>query len=74
MASRRLSALEPFSLFDEQDKIGLHPHQQPCSAGAINVGIDQGLHFGALQTNVPAYPGDISLKLGEFSVHLDIRT
>jgi hypothetical protein len=64
MASRRLSALEPFSLFNEQDKIGLHPHQQPCSAGAINVGIDQGLHFGALQTNVPAYPSDVSLKLG----------
>jgi hypothetical protein len=64
MASRRLSALEPFSLFDEQHKISLHTHQPARGAGAINVGIDQRLHFGTLQANVPAYAGDVSVKLG----------
>jgi hypothetical protein len=62
--SRRFPVLEPFPPLNEKHKISLHPHQQPCGVGAINVGIDQGLHFDALQTNVPAYPSDVSLKLG----------
>lgn len=52
--SRRYAILEPLPFFNEQHKIGLHSHEQPCGAGAIDVGIDQGLHFDALQTNVPA--------------------
>jgi hypothetical protein len=60
--SRRLAVLEPFTLFNEEYKIGLHTHEQPCGARAINVGVYQCLHFGALQANVPTYAGDVSLK------------
>jgi hypothetical protein len=62
--SRRLAVFQPLPFLNEQHKISLHSHQRPCGAGTINVGIDQGLHFAALQTNVPAYPSDVSLKLG----------
>jgi hypothetical protein len=54
--SHRFLALEPFPFFNEQHKIGLHPHQQPCDARAINVGVNESLHFGTLQPNVPANP------------------
>ena len=58
--SRRLSIFEPLPFFNEQYKIGLHSHQQPRCARAINVGIDQCLHFGALQANVT-----ISINFGD---------
>jgi hypothetical protein len=50
---------QSLSLFDEQHKVCLHPHQTLRRGRAVDIGRDELLNFPSLQPHIPPQPGDV---------------
>jgi hypothetical protein len=57
---------QSLSLFDEQHKVSLHPHQSLRRGRAVDVGCDELLNFPSLQPHIPPKPGDVLIR-GKFT-------
>ena len=53
---------QSLSLFNEQHKVSLHPHQPLRRGRAVDVGCDELLNFPSLQPHIPPKPGDVLIK------------
>jgi len=64
---------EPLPFFDEENEIGLRPHQALGRGRAVEISRDQLLDLRRLQPDVAPEPGDVAIDQNQIVVHRSLR-
>jgi hypothetical protein len=70
MPSRRDQPLPPL---DEENKIGLRPHQPLGRGRAVEISSNKLLDFARLKPDISPEPGDVAIEQNQIEVHRSLR-